>query len=104
MVAVTAVPPVPGMPLLAVVRSVVLVPAAASMLGVCVGPPLLDGSVASVVRAILGSMGAVLGVLVGVTRVRRSRSGATVSQRDGGSGRSSGHLEVRVCGTPRGYS
>ena len=62
MVAVTAVPHVPGMPLLAVVRRVVLVLAAVSMLGVCVSPPLLDGSVASVVRAILGSVGAVLSV------------------------------------------
>jgi hypothetical protein len=65
MVAVTAVAPMPGMPLVIVVCEVVLVPAAASMLGVCVSPPLLDGSVTSVARTILGFVGAVLGVLVG---------------------------------------
>jgi hypothetical protein len=66
MVAVTAVTTVAGMPLVTVGRRVVLVPTAASMLGVCVSPPLLNASVASVVRAILGSVRAVLGVLVGV--------------------------------------
>jgi hypothetical protein len=65
MVAVTAVASMPGMPLVIVVCGVVLVPAAASMLGVCVSPPLLDGSVTSVARTILGFVGAVLGVLVG---------------------------------------
>ena len=68
MVAVTAVTPVAGMPLVTVVCGVVLVPTAASVLGVCVSLTLVDGSVAGFARAVLGSAGAVLAVVVRVSR------------------------------------
>ena len=66
MVAVTAVTAVTGMLLVTVMCGVVVVPAAASVLSVCVSPTLLDGSVTSFARAVLGSVGAVLGVLIAV--------------------------------------
>ena len=66
--AVTAVAPMRSMPLVTVVCGVVLVSAAASVLGVCVSPALLDGSVASLARTVLGSVWAVLDALVGVFR------------------------------------
>jgi len=68
MVAVTAVTPMPGMPLVTVVCVVVLVPATPSVPSVCVSPLLVDGGVASFARAVLGSIDAVLNVLVGVFR------------------------------------
>ena len=71
MVAVTTVAPMPGVPLATVVCVVVLLPVAASVLSVCVSVTLVDGSVASLARAVLGSM---LAVVVGVFR-------------DGGAGR-----------------
>jgi hypothetical protein len=78
MIAVTAMALMPAVPLLTVVCQVVLVPAAARMLGVCVSPPLLDGSVTSFARAVLGPVRALLtmvsvlvmamAVVVGVSR------------------------------------
>ena len=68
MVPVTAVTPMPGMPLVTVVCVVVLVPATPSVPSVCVSPLLVDGGVASFARAVLGSVGALLAVMVGVSR------------------------------------
>jgi hypothetical protein len=66
--AVTAVVSMPGMPLVTVMCVVVLIPSTPSVLSVWVSLTLVDGSVARFARAVLGSIDAVLSVLVGVFR------------------------------------
>ena len=60
MVAVTAVAPMPGMPLVTVGCVVVLVPATPSVLSVCVSSPLVDGSLATFARTVPEQVGIVL--------------------------------------------
>jgi hypothetical protein len=79
MVTVTAVARMPTMSTITLVCGVVLVPAVARVLGVCVGLTLVDGSVTGLARAVYGLVGAgpavvfvlaivVLGRVVGVSR------------------------------------
>jgi hypothetical protein len=60
MVAVTAVAPMPSMSLITMVCGAALGPVVACMLVVRISPTLVDGSVASFARAVLGPAGVVL--------------------------------------------
>ena len=92
MVSVPAVTPMPAVPRVTAVCRVVLVPAVASGLCVFGSMTLVDGSVAGLARAGLGSNVVVLAVVVGMGRWGRGTD-APLGRRDGGWGRSSGHLE-----------